>query len=151
MVTVDLYGTSKLFQPILQYLFQVYQEFQIQLTELTVDNLLEQFTIAKHTGLEKPGRWEVFSYQSSLKHSPLKKPASTGTNTIMEGTKRPEKLLIQTSSVSPTTSNGQGKAYTLICTSKSGWEVTILTNSNPCHIRDSKSSYITKWCVCTLS
>ena len=107
----DLYETSKLFQWILQYLFQVYQEFQIQLTELTVDNLLEQFTIAKHTGLEKPGRWEVFSYQSSLKHSPLKKPASTGTNTIMEGTKRPEKLLIQTSSVSPTTSNGQGKAF----------------------------------------
>jgi len=34
---------------------RVYQEFQIQLTDLTVDNLLEQFTLAKHTGLEKPG------------------------------------------------------------------------------------------------
>jgi hypothetical protein len=101
------------------YLFQVYQEFQIQLTELTVENLLEQFTISKHTGLEKPGRWEVFSYQSSLKHSPLKKPSST-TNTILEATKRPEKLLIQTSAVSPTTSDSQGKAYNLICTSKKG-------------------------------
>merc|ERR1719282_1628049 len=27
---------------------------QIQLTDLSVDNLLEQFTLAKHTGLEKP-------------------------------------------------------------------------------------------------
>ena len=35
---------------------QVYQEFQIQLTDLSVDNLLEQFTLAKHTGLEKPGK-----------------------------------------------------------------------------------------------
>ena len=34
----------------------MYQEFQIQLTDLTVDNLLEQFTLAKHTGLEKPGK-----------------------------------------------------------------------------------------------
>lgn len=35
---------------------RVYQEFQIQLTDLSVDNLLEQFTLAKHTGLEKPGK-----------------------------------------------------------------------------------------------
>ena len=35
---------------------RVYQDFQIQLTDLTVDNLLEQFTLAKHTGLEKPGK-----------------------------------------------------------------------------------------------
>ena len=34
----------------------MYQEFQIQLTDLTVENLLEQFTLAKHTGLEKPGK-----------------------------------------------------------------------------------------------
>ena len=34
---------------------RVYQDFQIQLTDLTVENLLEQFTLAKHTGLEKPG------------------------------------------------------------------------------------------------
>ena len=39
-----------------QQFFQVYQEFQIQLTDLTVENLLEQFTLAKHTGLEKPGK-----------------------------------------------------------------------------------------------
>ena len=39
------------------YIFQVYQEFQIQLTDLTVENLLEQFTLAKHTGLEKPGKF----------------------------------------------------------------------------------------------
>ena len=38
------------------FIFQVYQEFQIQLTDLTVENLLEQFTLAKHTGLEKPGK-----------------------------------------------------------------------------------------------
>lgn len=35
---------------------RVYQDFQIQLTDLTIDNLLEQFTLAKHTGLEKPGK-----------------------------------------------------------------------------------------------
>ena len=35
---------------------RVYQDFQIQLTDLTVDSLLEQFTLAKHTGLEKPGK-----------------------------------------------------------------------------------------------
>jgi hypothetical protein len=90
--------------------FQVYQEFQIQLTELTVDNLLEQFTLAKHTGLEKPGRWEQFSYESSLKHSPLKKASSTSQPAILEATKTPQRLLIQTSSVSPTTSS-QGNTY----------------------------------------
>ena len=37
-------------------IFKVYQEFQIQLTDSTVENLLEQFTLAKHTGLEKPGK-----------------------------------------------------------------------------------------------
>ena len=36
--------------------FQVHQEYQIQMTELTVDNLLEQFTLAKLTGLERPGK-----------------------------------------------------------------------------------------------
>ena len=36
---------------------RVYQDFQIQLTDLTVENLLEQFTLAKHTGLEKPGKF----------------------------------------------------------------------------------------------
>ena len=41
------------------YIFQVYQEFQIQLTDLTVENLLEQFTLAKHTGLEKPGKFKI--------------------------------------------------------------------------------------------
>ena len=90
-------------------IFQVYQEFQIQLTELTVDNLLEQFTLAKHTGLEKPGRWELFSYQNSLKHSPLKKAANQSAS---EGPKTPQKLLIQTSSVSPTTSS-QGNTQTI--------------------------------------
>ena len=35
--------------------FQIHQEFQIQLCELTLENLLEQFTLSKHTGLEKPG------------------------------------------------------------------------------------------------
>ena len=39
----------------LTQLGRVYQEYQIQMTELTVDNLLEQFTLAKYTGLEKPG------------------------------------------------------------------------------------------------
>ena len=42
-----------------EYVFQVYQEFQIQLTDLTVENLLEQFTLAKHTGLEKPGKFKI--------------------------------------------------------------------------------------------
>jgi hypothetical protein len=28
--------------------------------------------MAKYTGLEKPGRWAEFVYESSLKHSPLK-------------------------------------------------------------------------------
>jgi hypothetical protein len=92
----------------------VYQEFQIQLTELTVDNLLEQFTIARHTGLEKPGRWEVFSYESSLKHSPLKKAAAATAATastagILEAAaKPPQKLLIHNTTVSPATSS-QGK------------------------------------------
>ena len=44
------------------YIFQVYQEFQIQLTDLTVENLLEQFTLAKHTGLEKPGKFKILYY-----------------------------------------------------------------------------------------
>ena len=34
---------------------RVYQDFQIQLIDLTMDNLLKQFTLAKYTGLEKPG------------------------------------------------------------------------------------------------
>ena len=55
---------------------QVYQEFQIQLTDLTVENLLEQFTLAKHTGLEKPGRWERFIYEKSLQYSPLNRRSS---------------------------------------------------------------------------
>ena len=38
---------------------RVYQDFQIQLIDLTIDNLLEQFTLAKHTGLEKPGMCSV--------------------------------------------------------------------------------------------
>ncbi len=37
------------------FYFQIHQEFQIQLCELTLENLLEQFTLSKHTGLEKPG------------------------------------------------------------------------------------------------
>jgi hypothetical protein len=78
-----------------------------QVTELTVENLLEQFTIARHTGLEKPGRWEVFSYESSLKHCPLKKASTTVSN--LEAGKPPQKLLIQTSSVSPSASSSQGK------------------------------------------
>jgi len=45
---------------------RVYQEFQIQLTDLTVDNLLEQFTLAKHTGLEKPGPAEFDPEKISL-------------------------------------------------------------------------------------
>ena len=35
---------------------QIHQEFQIQLCELTMENLLEQFALGKHTGLERPGR-----------------------------------------------------------------------------------------------
>lgn len=73
-----------------------------------MDNLLEQFTIAKHTGLEKPGRWEVFSYESSLKHSPLKKGGAT-TTTVPDAAKPPQKLLIQSSSVSPSATSSQGK------------------------------------------
>jgi len=45
---------------------RVYQEFQIQLTDLSVDNLLEQFTLAKHTGLEKPGPAEFDEEKISL-------------------------------------------------------------------------------------
>ena len=45
---------------------QVYQEFQIQLTDLSVDNLLEQFTLAKHTGLEKPGKLHVTNYSKKV-------------------------------------------------------------------------------------
>jgi hypothetical protein len=50
---------SKIFSQASAYFFQVYQEFQIQLTDLTVENLLEQFTLAKHTGLEKPGKFKI--------------------------------------------------------------------------------------------
>ena len=45
---------------------QVYQEFQIQLTDLSVDNLLEQFTLAKHTGLEKPGKLHETNYSKKV-------------------------------------------------------------------------------------
>lgn len=45
---------------------RVYQEFQIQLTDLTVENLLEQFTLAKHTGLEKPGPAEFDEEKISI-------------------------------------------------------------------------------------
>jgi hypothetical protein len=57
-------------------LLQVYQEFQILLTDLSVENLLEQFTLAKHTGLEKPGRWERFIFNKSLQYSPLNRRPS---------------------------------------------------------------------------
>ena len=40
---------------------RVYQDFQIQLTDLTIENLLEQFTLAKHTGFEKPGKFVTSS------------------------------------------------------------------------------------------
>ena len=52
--------------------FQVQHEFQIHFAGLTVENLLEQFTLARYTGLEKPGRFERFIYDSSLKHSPVR-------------------------------------------------------------------------------
>ncbi len=48
----------------------MHQELQIQLSELTVEQLLEQFALNKHTGLEKPGKWERFKYEGSLKYSP---------------------------------------------------------------------------------
>ena len=48
------------------------QEFQIQLAGLTVANLMETFAMAKYTGLEKPGRWAEFAYESSLRHSPVR-------------------------------------------------------------------------------
>ena len=51
----------------------MYQEFQIQLTDLTVDNLLEQFTLAKHTGLEKPGKLHESTFPP-LKKVPLIEP-----------------------------------------------------------------------------
>ena len=59
-MTLDFYlkkgPFTRIFSQASAYIFQVYQEFQIQLTDLTVENLLEQFTLAKHTGLEKPGK-----------------------------------------------------------------------------------------------
>ena len=45
---------------------RVYQDFQIQLTDLTVENLLEQFTLAKHTGLEKPGKLLQIKFNTIL-------------------------------------------------------------------------------------
>ncbi len=45
---------------------QIHQEFQIQLCELTAENLLEQFALNKHTGLEKPGRWETLNFETIL-------------------------------------------------------------------------------------
>lgn len=33
---------------------------------------METFAMAKYTGLEKPGRWAEFAYESSLRHSPVR-------------------------------------------------------------------------------
>lgn len=45
---------------------RVYQEFQIQLIDLSVENLLEQFTLTKHTGLEKPGKLSKYQLLTVL-------------------------------------------------------------------------------------
>ena len=45
---------------------RVYQDFQIQLTDLTIENLLEQFTLAKHTGFEKPGKFVTSSVRGNF-------------------------------------------------------------------------------------
>merc|ERR1719376_1945117 len=50
----------------LTQLGKVHQEYQIQMTDLTVENLLEQFTLAKHTGLVKPGAVEFDAEKISL-------------------------------------------------------------------------------------
>ena len=100
-----------------------------------MDNLLEQFTLAKHTGLEKPGRWELFSYQNSLKHSPLKKAANQSASELP---KTPQKLLVQTSSISPTTSS-QGKKQWILFARGKGVLTNLLTsqeiNSDSCAFR----------------
>ena len=74
---------------------QVYQEFQIQLTDLTVENLLEQFTLSKHTGLEKPGRWERFIYEKSLRYSPLNRRKTSSSGATTSGTTRGKMTPVQ--------------------------------------------------------
>ena len=43
---------------------------------------MEQFALAKYTGLEKPGRWAEFVFENSMRASPLKNPSSSQPSSV---------------------------------------------------------------------
>ena len=102
---------------------------------------METFAMAKYTGLEKPGRWAEFAYESSLRHSPVKSngeataaaAAGDPTNNPSSSTKSKRRLSTgstlaslarsnsKQSKMSRRRSSGRSDSYDVVC-SHGGFE-----------------------------